>query len=199
MGFFEIFTLLTGILYIVLEIRQHSFMWIVGVLTAVAAMIVFFRQGLYASFALNCYYFVISFWGLWQWMRLSGIKSQSETPSDSVIVRPLGRYIIIYSAVIFVAGTVGLGFVARWLGDPMGWLDVSVAVLSAIATWWLGRCHNEQWILWIFADGLSTVLCARLALSGNPSMWWMAILYIAYTLSAFYGLYYWKIHAQEVL
>ncbi|MGN1045501.1 MAG: nicotinamide riboside transporter PnuC [Candidatus Cryptobacteroides sp.] len=65
----EIFTLVTGIAYIILEIRQKRLMWIVGVVTALAAMYMFFIQGLYASLALNAYYFVVSFWGLYQWRK----------------------------------------------------------------------------------------------------------------------------------
>ena len=48
MDMMEIFTLVTGVIYIILEIRQKNLMWLVGVLTSVAAMWVFFRQGLYA-------------------------------------------------------------------------------------------------------------------------------------------------------
>ena len=47
--FMEIFTLVTGILYIILEIRQKNSMWVVGIVTGLAAMVVFFIQGLYAS------------------------------------------------------------------------------------------------------------------------------------------------------
>ena len=53
----------------ILEIRHHRFMWVVGVLTSAAAMWVFFRQGLYASFGLNTYYLITAFIGLWQWGR----------------------------------------------------------------------------------------------------------------------------------
>ena len=65
----EIFTLISGVIYIILEIRQKNAMWMVGILTSVAAMAVFFAQGLYASFALNAYYLITSAIGLWQWSR----------------------------------------------------------------------------------------------------------------------------------
>ena len=61
MDWMQVFTLVTGVIYIVLEIRQKNFMWVVGIATSVAAMWVFFRQGLYASFGLNTYYLVTSF------------------------------------------------------------------------------------------------------------------------------------------
>ena len=69
MDFMQIFTLVTGVLYIIYEIRQKNFMWVVGIATSLAAMWVFFRQGLYASFGLNTYYFITAFIGLWHWRR----------------------------------------------------------------------------------------------------------------------------------
>ena len=64
MDLMEIFTLVTGVIYVILEIRQKNFMWVVGIATSLAAMWVFFNQGLYASFGLNTYYLVTSFIGL---------------------------------------------------------------------------------------------------------------------------------------
>ena len=66
-SFLEIFTLVTGVAYIILEIRQKNIMWVLGIITSLASMWIFFRQGLYASFGLNVYYLATSFVGLWQW------------------------------------------------------------------------------------------------------------------------------------
>lgn len=196
--FWEIFTLLTGVLYIVLEIRQRNSMWVVGVLTALAAMWVFWQQKLFASVALNGYYFVISFIGLWQWRKVkeSGKKDEEESAPD-IVVRPLDLRTVLFSLLAFVAGVFAFGFLARKLGDPMSHLDVAVAVLSAVATWWLARAYAEQWILWIFADGLSTFLCVKAALAGSDGMWWMAALYASYTLAALYGYHHWRSRGKQ--
>ena len=78
------------------------------------------------------------------------------------------------------------------LENPMSWLDSAVAVISAIATWWLVRCHIEQWWLWIAADTVSTVLCA------SQGLWWMTALYAAYALSATIGYVHWKRHGHYI-
>ena len=71
----------------ILEIRHHRFMWVVGVLTSAAAMWVFFRQGLYASFGLNNYYLITAFIGLWHWTRDSRrIDVEKKDDSDETIV-----------------------------------------------------------------------------------------------------------------
>lgn len=183
----QIFTLVTGVIYIVLEIRQKNLMWAVGVLTAAAAMWVFFRQGLYASFGLNAYYFAVSFWGLWQWRRTKmRVQESSGETEDRICLNRLTLPVAVISAVVALAGTAALAVLMERFENPMSYMDSAVAVLSAIATWWLGRSYLEQWYIWIIADGALTVLCAM------QGLWWMSGLYLLYTVSACYGLVHWK-------
>lgn len=194
-NFMEIFTLVTGVIYIILEIRQKNFMWVVGILTSVAAMWVFFRQGLYASFALNAYYLVTSFIGLWQWGRAKMMLKQTDDApgqGDDIHLNRLTLKTIAVSALVVVAGTFVLSEVMAALENPMSVMDASVAVLSAVATWWLVRSYLEQWWLWIIADALSTIMCA------TQGLWWMTALYAAYSLSAVYGYIHWKRNGRYI-
>ncbi|MBQ6710357.1 MAG: nicotinamide mononucleotide transporter [Bacteroidales bacterium] len=194
-SFMEIFTLVTGVIYIILEIRQKNFMWVVGILTSVAAMWVFFRQGLYASFALNAYYLVTSFIGLWQWGRAKMMLKQTDDApgqGDDIHLNRLTLKTIAVSTLVVVAGTFVLSEVMAALENPMSVMDASVAVLSAVATWWLVRSYLEQWWLWIIADALSTIMCA------TQGLWWMTALYAAYSLSAVYGYIHWKRNGRYI-
>lgn len=189
--FFEIFTVITGIIYVVLEIKQKNFMWVVGVLTALGAMYVFFTKGLYCSFGLNVYYFCISFWGLYCWRRdRDKIRHQlesAENASGEVIhLNRLPVKAVIISTVVTIVAVFALSWLMARLENPQSWLDSAVAVLSAVATWWLSRAYKQQWILWIVADALSTVMCLI------QGMWWMSALYAVYTLSAAVGLGHWN-------
>jgi nicotinamide mononucleotide transporter len=213
MDMMEIFTLVTGVIYIILEIRQKNLMWLVGVLTSVAAMWVFFRQGLYASFALNTYYLVTSFIGLRQWSRdkkrLVAEVAPAAGPSDAeagalpegdrIHLNRLTVKTVAVSAVVMVLGTFGLVELMQWLNsagilqeNPMSYLDSAATILSAIATWWLVRSYIQQWWLWIVADLMSTILCA------SQGMWWMTALYAAYTLSAVYGWAHWHRNGKYI-
>ena len=200
MDFMQIFTLLTGVIYIVLEVRQKNFMWVVGIATSLAAMWVFFRQGLYASFGLNTYYFITAFIGLWQWRRNRvTISSQLEvkvtdSDEDIIVLKRLPFSTVVISAVVSAVGIFALSYGMSYLHrigildeNPMSLLDSAATVLSAVATWWLVRSYRQQWWLWIVADTLSVVLCAM------QGMWWMAVLYLAYVAAAVYGLHYWKL------
>ena len=175
-------------------------MWVVGIATSLAAMWVFFRQGLYASFGLNTYYLITAFIGLWQWgkdrQRLgAGVPKKSKSKKKSTPTIHLNRLpwkTVVISAVFMVAGTFGMAQLMELLENPMSYLDSAVTVMSVVATWWLVRAYIQQWWLWIVADALSTALCI------SQGMWMMAVLYGAYSLSAIYGYIHWKRHGQYI-
>ncbi len=192
MDLMEIFTLVTGVIYVILEIRQKNFMWVVGIATSLAAMWVFFNQGLYASFGLNTYYLVTSFIGLWHWRRDK--KELSSSQNETIHLNRLTWKTVAVSVIVMLAAVPGLSALMGQMAalglkeNPMSYLDASVAVLSAVATWWLVKSYLAQWWLWIVADTMSILLCAM------QGMWWMAALYVAYVAGAVVGLMYWKKH-----
>ena len=203
----QIFTLVTGVIYIILEIRQKNFMWVVGIATSLAAMWVFFRQGLYASFGLNTYYLITAFIGLWQWGKdrqklgtMPSKKTRSAKKADkatqksqpAIHLNRLSWKTVIISLVVMIFGTYGMAQLMELLENPMSYLDSAVTVMSVVATWWLVRAYIQQWWLWIVADALSTVLCI------SQGMWMMAVLYGAYSLSAIYGYIHWKRYGQYI-
>ena len=209
MNWWEIFALITGVVYIVFEIRQKNFMWVVGIATSLASMWVFFRQGLYASFGLNTYYFITAFIGLWQWARY---KKQVETEvsatpdmtakvssGDVIVLNRLRWQVVAASVAVCIAGTLALSCGMDFLHEkgilaenPMSLLDSAATMLSVVATWWLIKAYIQQWWLWIVADLLSVALCL------TQEMWWMAALYAVYALSAVYGYIHWKKHGVYV-
>ena len=188
----EIFTLATGVIYIILEIRQKNAMWLIGVITSLAAMWVFFRQGLYASFGLNTYYFITAFIGLWQWKRDKSRATEENIDGSTIHLNRLGWRVVAVSLLISVTGIFALAHVMELLENPMSYMDSAVAVLSAVATWWLVKSYLQQWWLWVVADTLSAVLCAA------QGMWWMTALYAAYAASAIYGYMHWKSNGRYI-
>lgn len=186
----EIFTLVTGALYVVLEIRQKNFMWVLGIMTSLASMAVYFREGLYASFGLNTYYLITAFIGLWQWRR---DRNRIEDTSGIHINR-LGWKTVAVSAAIVIAGTPALAAGMEYMSslgfkeNPMSMLDACVAMLSATATWWLVKAYLEQWWLWIAANILNMILCL------SQDLRLMAVLYVIYAIAAVIGLRHWKKH-----
>ena len=126
--FLGIFTLVTGVLFLILEIRQSNWMWAFQLLSAAAAMVSFFMGGLYASSALNLYYVVMAFVGFRQWRRDEGrlreaVESHSAQGCDArreclsegnggneLHLRRLGWKTLVLSTLLMIAGTSVLFF-----------------------------------------------------------------------------------------
>jgi len=177
----EIFALVTGVVYLVLEILQKNSMWVVGILTSTACAFEFAITHVWASMGLNLYYVVVSVMGFIQWRKASEAVGEGE-----IHLARLPRAVAIWSAVLFVLGSLVLMQVLRAAGDPAPRLDAVAVTLSVIATWWLAQSYLQQWLLWIVADILTTTLCL------STGQYWMAALYIAYIASAVYGYFHWK-------
>ncbi len=75
-NYIEIFGAVTGILYVIFEIRQNLWLWPVGIITSAVYIWVFFTGKLYADMSLQGYYLVISILGWYWWIRGAGIRAQ---------------------------------------------------------------------------------------------------------------------------
>ena len=190
----EIFSLVTGVIFLILEVRQKNAMWVVSIFSSSVAAIVFLEEKLYASMALNIYYVVTAVWGLFTWIRDSR-KLKAETQAnaiaeaedaDKIHLTRLDWKVVLASVAAFIILTPVIYKILVSLGDSSSILDAIVLVMSIIATVWLVKSYLQQWLLWIAADLLSTTLCL------TQGMYWMAALYAFYTLSAIYGFIHWK-------
>ena len=183
----EIFALVTGIVYVVLEILQKNAMWVVGILTGAACAFEFAVTHVWASMGLNLYYVAMSVVGLIQWRKASG-----QVEEGDIHLRKVSLKAGILSAVLFTAGTAVMIPVLKATGDPAPFLDAVAVMLSVVGTWWLAQSYLEQWLIWIVADVLTTTLCL------TTGQYWMAALYLVYIGSAVYGYIHWKSRGKYV-
>jgi nicotinamide mononucleotide transporter len=177
----EVFAMVTGVVYLVLEILQKNSMWVVGILTSTACAFEFAITHVWASMGLNIYYVAMSVIGLLQWRKASEAVGEGE-----IHLSRLPRTVALWSAALFVLGSLVLMQVLRATGDPAPGMDAVAVTLSIIATWWLAQSYLQQWLLWIVADIFTTTICL------TTGQYWMAVLYTAYIASAVYGYFHWK-------
>jgi nicotinamide mononucleotide transporter len=130
----------------------------------------------------------VSFWGLYQWRKDKNrleASASAESKGATIHLERLSRKTALISLAVFIVGTALLILLLKAIGDSESVLDAVVTVMSAIATWWLAKSYPQQWLLFIVADILSTILCFTSGLN------WMAVLYMVYIASAVYGYYHW--------
>ena len=177
----ELFAMVTGVLYVLLEILQKNAMWVVGIATGAACAYSFSIQHSWGMVGLNLYYVVMSVVGLIRWT-----KDSAAVEEGQIHLRPLSRKTALWSVLLYLVGSLVLIWLFRRFGDKAPVLDALATMLSVIATWWLAESHLQQWLLWIVADVLTTVLCLV------TDQYWLSVLYLAYVFSAVYGYYHWK-------
>ena len=191
----EIFALVTGVIYIVLEVLQKNLMWFFGIAMGLSCAFSVGVQQVWAQMILNLYYVGMSVWGIIQWRKAASQlhTDRAAGKTDATIhLRKLDTRTALWSLVVFVVASAALIVALRLLGGNESNLDAVVAVMCAIAMFWLARSYPQQWLIWILADTLLTILCLR------TRMYWMAGLYGAYVVIAIYGWFHWMRRGEYV-
>ena len=70
----EIFGAVTGIAYVILEIKRNILLWPLGIITSAVYIYVFSRNGFYANMGLQWYYLLISIYGWYKWKGARGME-----------------------------------------------------------------------------------------------------------------------------
>jgi nicotinamide mononucleotide transporter len=215
-NFIEIFGTVTGIIYVILEIRQTIWLWPLGIITSGVYVWIFFANKLYADMGLQTYYVVISILGWYWWLRGSGhraqgperrakpIKSNFEEGKGDVkksqidnkplqVTRIRLRVAVILAAVFIALFGVMYLFLSRVTDSPVPGWDAFLTSLSIIATWMLARKIYEHWYLWIIVNIVSMFLYFSRGL--YPTV----VLYTVYASMSFIGLAAWKKSIDPVL
>jgi len=178
----EIFGVVTGILYVILEVKQNRFLWPLGIITSAAYIYIFFTGKFYADMGLQVYYVLISIYGWYYWSRGGAKETKGELP----VVR-INRQQLILLFLTFAFSWVLIYFVLDRYTDssvPLG--DSFTTALAIVATWMLTRKIIEQWFLWIIANVVS------IALYIYKGLYPTVILYAVYAGMAVYGYLEWK-------
>lgn len=175
----EYFGAFSGLLYLFLEIRQHRAMWIVGILTSLFYIFVFFFSKIYADMGLNVYYVAISIYGFRKWTQG---KKQEEILYRTLTPRLLAGVLLAIAALFALLYNI----LYRLTDSPIPVGDAFTTAVGIVATWMVARRIIEHWICWIVANGVSVWLYYQRGL--YPTLF----LYTCYTILAAVGLYAWK-------
>lgn len=201
-NYIEIFGAITGIIYVILEVRQTVWLWPVGIITSAFYIFIFFTGKLYADMTLQGYYLIISIVGWYWWLNGSGPGIQgSGNPEDSLqlkgnidnseknelqVTRLKRSTGLILSVVfVFLYGLMWM-ILSRFTDSPVPGWDSFITSLSIIATWMLARKIYEHWFIWIIVNSVSVVLFI------NRGLYPTVILYLVYAIMSFTGLIVWK-------
>jgi nicotinamide mononucleotide transporter len=181
-SFTELFGALSGIVYVLLEIRQNRYMWIVGGVSALIYIVIFAGSSLFASAGLQAWYVGASIYGWIAWKRDS-VERGSDAP---VVVQPEKKDLIL-SSIVALAGTYLLWYLlANFSEDPIPAFDAVIVSSSMLATYWVAKKYILHWLLWIVTDAFAMVVYAYIGLYAT------SFLYFVYGVAAVAGFYSWR-------
>ena len=178
----EIFGAVSGLVFLILEVKENVWLWPVGILTSGLYVVVFFDSKFYADMALNVYYVVISVYGWYAW--LYGRSSVNDAP---LLITKTPVHMWKYLAASFLGMFLLMIWVLKNFTDspvPIG--DAFATALSLVATWMLTRKYIEQWWLWVVVDGVS------LGLFLWKGLYPTSVLFFLYTTLAIAGYFQWR-------
>lgn len=187
-----------GLLYLYWEYHGNARMWIAGLVMPVISFWVYYKAGLYADFAMNCYYFVMAVYGYAVWTR-----SERQAKGASVRTeiknaprkgkgkgRPISRMTWPAAGIAAAIFCVSYALLAWWLvgytDSTVPWWDAFTTAGSITATWMLARKYLAQWIVWMAVDAVCTGLYFY---KDRP---FYGILYALYTGIAVAGYFKWR-------
>jgi nicotinamide mononucleotide transporter len=180
---YEIVGALFALLYLWLEIRQRNAMWVVGFISALFYVVIFYYGKFYADMGLNLYYMLSSVYGFTLWRRRgqrtagAAARAVSRTPLRTAVA------LTAVAAVLFA----GLAFIlVRFTDSPVPFGDALTTALSIVAMWMLAHKLIEQWGVWFVVNLLSTGLYFWRGL--YPT----GVLFLIYSAASVVGFLAWK-------
>jgi len=146
--------LASGLLCVWLLIRQNIWTFPIGLIYAVASVLVFTQERLYADVLLSGYYVIMNGYGWYYW--LYGGK---RTAGDALRVSFTPRAILVALIAVTAVATFGMGWFFDTQTDAdLPYWDSATTCMSFAAMWMTARKYIDSWIVWLIVDVMATVI-----------------------------------------
>ena len=181
--FLDILGFTVGLIYLYLEYKASIWLWLASIVMPAIDMVLYFKAGLYADFAMAIYYCLIAIYGFTVWKFLG--KRDKNKGDDLPITHFRRSHIVPVAAVFLVLWTAIWWFLSTHTNSTVPVSDAFTTALSIVAMWALARKYVEQWLMWLAVDAVCTVLYIQ---KGIP---FKAAIYGLYTVVALFGYRKW--------
>lgn len=139
----------TGVIYVILIMRQRRLGWVFGGISAAILMVLAARARLPMNALLQASYVIAAVYGWWSWSR-----NQETAP---IAFWHLRGHLIALSLCLLLS--LGLAQLLAMEGtSAFPFTDSLVACAGLVATWMVARVYIENWLYWIVVDTVSIYL-----------------------------------------
>lgn len=149
MDWTELIGSLSGVLFVILAVRQNIWTFPVAIVSSLFYMVVFSRQTLYADAALQIMFIALAAQGWHLWLRGS-----QDRHGVTVTRTPRRAWLPLVSCLAaLVAGL--YAFLVTFTDSNAPQLDSAITGFSVVSQLMMNRKWIENWILWIVTDTFS--------------------------------------------
>ena len=173
----EWISVVAAIIYVFLAARGNRACFIFGFISSAIFVHICFKDHLYFDAAINIYYVIMSIVGWIQWSASSDHFQVIRIPTKFFILLSLSSIVL----------SILLGYlVDKYTDATLAYVDAFTTVLAVVATWMMVKKVLQNWLIWIVADAVSIFMYAY------KDHFPIALLFIIYTILAFYGWHQWN-------
>jgi len=151
-----------------------------GIINVLIYVYICFSARLYAYAGINVFYFVMSAYGWFNWLRKGGDDERIRITECS------GKERIWYSIAIPVFFVILWILLKRFTDSVVPVWDAITTAIYIIGMWLLARKKIENWILWIAGDFISIFLFAY------EKLWFSSFQFLVFTIIAVLGYLEWR-------
>lgn len=174
---------IAGVICVVLTAKGKISSYLFNFIQMITYMIICWDAKLYLEFGEQIFYFVACIFGVFLWKKN---MRRNDDGTTQVIAKKFKLWHWVVTIIVTVATTVLLGtFGNVILGSTLPYLDAFTVALAVIAQLLMVWRYREQWAMWIVIDVASLIMFVML------KQWSMVVMYVAWTINAFYGWYNW--------
>ena len=175
---------IAGVICVVLTAKGKISSYLFNFIQMITYMIICWDAKLFFEFGEQVFYFITCIFGVFLWKKN---MKKNDDGTKQVIAKKFKPWHWVVTIVITAITTILLGtFGNTILGSTLPYLDAFTVALAIIAQLLMVWRYREQWAVWIVIDIASLVMFAML------QQWSMVVMYIAWTINAFYGWYNWS-------
>jgi nicotinamide mononucleotide transporter len=180
-----------ALFYLWLEIEQRNAMWVVGIISAVFYIFIFYHEKFYADMGLNAYYLLASVYGLWYWRKERMVKTDAQPAKGEAQTRITCAHATRKQSLVLAGIACGL-FAALYLllktctDSPVPVGDAFTTARSIVAMWMRAHKLIEQWGVWFVVN------VASASLYFWRELYPTAALFLVYSVASVIGYLKWK-------
>ncbi len=177
MTIIDVIALITGIIGVLLTIKQSIWCWPFALISVIIQIIVFYNQRLFGDMSLNVFYFISGIYGWIFWE-----KKKNEV---FVVSKISSKWVMLLTLITIIQSFIYF-YMLRYFKSDQIVFDAILTACSITCTYMMIKKWIENWLFWIVIDGAYMILYFK------KDMPLYAVLYGFFSVMVIYGYFLWK-------